>query len=164
MRTILTVASLMLGLFAMLPAAVPGQQAEDAIVKSAIAVLRENMAGPDKQIPQSLMAGAQGVAIAPGMITGGFVAGVERGRGAAIVRDETGNWRAPAFITMTGGSIGFQAGAQTIDVVLVFKSLASVTNPRNRRWLRRWQPTMRQSSIRNTRRSPNGPSFRRPTN
>jgi len=43
-----------------------------------------------------------------------------------LVRDDKGSWHAPSFVTLTGGSIGFQAGIQSTDVVLVFKTRKSV--------------------------------------
>src|SRR5262249_16811056 len=69
---------------------------------------------------------AQGIAVVPGLIKGGFVVGVRHGRGIVIVKDDNGNWRAPSFITITGGSIGWQAGVQATDVVLVFKTRKSI--------------------------------------
>ena len=37
-----------------------------------------------------------------------------------MVKNTNGTWSSPAFITLTGGSIGFQAGVQSIDLVMVF--------------------------------------------
>jgi len=68
------------------------------------------------------------VAIVPDVIKIGFVAGVRRGRGVVIVRDREGDWSLPQFITLTGGSVGWQAGAQATDVVLVFRTKKSVEN------------------------------------
>ncbi len=52
--------------------------------------------------------------------------GVRHGNGVVVLRDDNGNWRAPSFISITGGSIGWQAGIQSTDVVLVFKSKNSI--------------------------------------
>jgi lipid-binding SYLF domain-containing protein len=38
------------------------------------------------------------------------------------VRTRDGSWSHPSFITLTGGSLGFQAGVQSADVILVFRS------------------------------------------
>jgi lipid-binding SYLF domain-containing protein len=62
----------------------------------------------------------------PGIIKAGFVVGGRFGRGVVIVRDEQGNWCPPIFITVTGGSVGWQIGAQSSDIVLVFKSRRSL--------------------------------------
>jgi lipid-binding SYLF domain-containing protein len=43
-----------------------------------------------------------------------------------VVRQPNGCWSSPVFITMTGGSIGWQAGIQSTDVVLVFKTRNSL--------------------------------------
>ncbi|HEV8062587.1 MAG TPA: lipid-binding SYLF domain-containing protein [Gemmataceae bacterium] len=98
----------------------------DETVNGATQVLREIMAVPNKCVPESLLREAQGVAIVPGMVKGGFIVGVQRGRGVLTTRDETGLWRAPVFITVTGGSVGAQAGVQAIDLILVFKTKRSV--------------------------------------
>jgi lipid-binding SYLF domain-containing protein len=78
------------------------------------------------QIPESLLADAHGVAVVPGMIKVGFVGGVQRGRGVVLLRDDQGRWELPRFLTVTGGSIGWQAGAQSIDLLLVFKTRRSI--------------------------------------
>ncbi len=99
---------------------------EAAVVESACVVLDQIMAVPASAIPQALLADAQGIAIVPGMLKGGFVIGVRHGRGVVVTRDELGNWTAPMFITITGGSIGWQIGVQATDLVLVFKTRNSV--------------------------------------
>ena len=118
-------------LFAVLAGIVPAitlraQSQEDVIVTSATQVLNEIMAIPTKQIPQSMFANAQGIAIVPNVVKGGFVVGVRYGKGLVVVRDGTGAWRPPMFITLTGGSLGWQAGIQATDLILVFKTQKSV--------------------------------------
>ncbi|HVW37797.1 MAG TPA: lipid-binding SYLF domain-containing protein [Pirellulales bacterium] len=109
------------------PAALAGAQGrEEAAVESSSAVLREVMTIPARQIPESLLAEAYGVAIVPDVIKIGFVGGIQRGKGVVMVRDEHGAWGLPKFITLTGGSIGWQAGAQATDVILVFRTQKSV--------------------------------------
>lgn len=103
------------------------QSALDESVLESAQVLREVMSIPAKAIPESLLADAQAIAIVPGMIKGGFVVGVRHGHGVLVVRDDSGAWRAPAFISVTGGSVGWQAGLQATDLVLVFKTRGSVT-------------------------------------
>jgi len=51
---------------------------------------------------------------------------VRHGRGVVVSRDGDGNWVGPTFVTVTGGSVGWQAGVQATDVVLVFKTKKSV--------------------------------------
>lgn len=79
-----------------------------------------------RQIPDSLLAEAHGVAIIPDVIKLGLVVGGQHGRGVVIIRERDGSWRAPLFVTITGGSIGWQVGAQSTDFLLVFKSQKSV--------------------------------------
>jgi lipid-binding SYLF domain-containing protein len=95
-------------------------------VDSASNVLKEFLDLQVKGIPASLLAEAHGVAIVPDVIKVGLVVGGQRGKGIVIIREKDGSWRAPTFITLTGGSIGWQIGAQSTDFVLVFKTQKSV--------------------------------------
>jgi SH3 domain-containing YSC84-like protein 1 len=56
------------------------------------------------------------------MLNGGFVLAAKRGKGIAIVKLADGTWSDPVFVTITGGSVGLQAGVQSVDLVLVFKN------------------------------------------
>jgi lipid-binding SYLF domain-containing protein len=89
-------------------------------------VLSELMAIPAKQIPHRLLSEAQGIVIVPNVIKIGFVAGARRGHGVVMVRDPDGEWSLPQFVMLTGGSVGFQAGIQGTDVVLVFTTRKGV--------------------------------------
>ena len=100
-------------------------QASDEAKRIAIAgtVLEEIMAAADKTVPRSILEKAEGIAVFPSLIKGGIIVGGQRGRGILSVRDKkNGGWSSPAFLTITGGSIGAQFGAQAIDLVLVINN------------------------------------------
>lgn len=89
-------------------------------IKDAASVLDEIMAAPDKSIPNNVLEKAVGVAVFPSLIKGGLGLGGQRGHGVLSVRDKkSGGWSNPAFLTVTGGSVGAQIGVQAIDLVLV---------------------------------------------
>ena len=83
--------------------------------------------GPES-IPAELLARARGIAVVPGVIRGGFILGARRGSGVISVRMADGSWSNPAFVTLTGGSIGWQIGAESTDVVLVFANDNAIKN------------------------------------
>jgi lipid-binding SYLF domain-containing protein len=101
---------------------------EAAIVDSSAQVLDEVMSIPAKSIPAGLLQKAEGIVIVPGMIKGGFIVGVRYGRGVVVTRDEHGRWKPPMMIQITGASVGWQAGVQGTDLVLVFKTKNSLQN------------------------------------
>jgi lipid-binding SYLF domain-containing protein len=88
-------------------------------ITDAATVLDEIMAAGDKAIPRAILEKAQGIAVFPSLLKGGLFVGGQRGHGVLSVRDANGAWSAPAFLTITGGSIGAQFGFQAIDLVLV---------------------------------------------
>ncbi len=79
-------------------------------------------------IPQDLLKVTEGIIVVPKLINAGFVVGGKRGKGIAMVKLEDGTWSNPVFVTITGGSVGFQAGIQSIDLVLIFKSRETLQN------------------------------------
>ena len=104
------------------PAALDAQRAADEIgrVEDSIEILRDLTDTPDDGIPQYLFERAEAVVVIPDMLRGGFIVGAKHGRGIASVRDRaTGLWSPPAFVAMTGGSVGWQIGAQSVDLVLL---------------------------------------------
>jgi len=81
-----------------------------------------------ESIPQDLLKVTQGIIVVPRLINAGFVVGGKRGKGVAMVKLEDGTWSNPVFVTITGGSVGFQAGIQSVDLVLIFKSRETLQN------------------------------------
>ena len=104
-----------------LPVVHAQQSAEDELrrITESAAVLDEIMAAGDKAIPEAILEKAQGIAVFPSLIKGGMFLGGQRGHGVLSVRDAAGAWSSPAFLTITGGSVGAQIGLQAIDLVLV---------------------------------------------
>jgi len=94
-------------------------------VEDCIRALDEMMKESDKSIPVSLIRDCAGIAILPDVIKAGFVVGGRFGRGVVLVRTKDG-WSDPAFIDIKGGSLGWQAGVQSADVILVFRTPRSV--------------------------------------
>ncbi|HEY5316323.1 MAG TPA: YSC84-related protein [Pirellulales bacterium] len=101
------------------------QVAAENTVRDSAQVLYEIMAIPARRIPTDLLRSAQAVAIVPGVVKIGFIAGIRRGHGVIIMKDAEGEWTLPQFVTLTGGSVGWQAGAQVTDVILVFRTRRS---------------------------------------
>ena len=111
-------------LFAGLPA-VAGP-IEDQRANDASRVLGEILRIPEDSIPARLLEEAQAIAVIPNVVKAGFVFGGRRGRGLISIRSKDGTWSSPSFITLTGGSVGFQAGVQSADVILVFRTRGGV--------------------------------------
>ena len=118
-----------IGLALALPAAAATR--EEKRVADAADVLDQLLRIPEKTIPPSLLARAYAVAVIPDVVKVGFGLGARRGKGVIVVRQDDNSWSNPAFITLTGGSVGWQAGVQSTDVILVFKTRKGVANIAN---------------------------------
>ncbi|HET6552590.1 MAG TPA: lipid-binding SYLF domain-containing protein [Dyella sp.] len=94
--------------------------------QNSVRVLNEIMQAPDKSIPVDLLKEAKAIAVIPDLLKVGFVFGGRRGEGLISVKGADGTWSNPSFITMTGGSVGFQAGASSSDIILVFRTQRGV--------------------------------------
>ncbi|RPJ54123.1 MAG: hypothetical protein EHM23_29590 [Acidobacteria bacterium] len=102
-----------------------GDQAE--LARKAADVLREITQAPDKAIPTELLEEAKGIAVIPNVIKGAFIVGGRWGEGLMLGRSADGSWNSnPSFIEISGASVGFQAGVESTDLVLVFTSKDSI--------------------------------------
>jgi lipid-binding SYLF domain-containing protein len=103
------------------------QNDEDQRVRASTIVVNEIMQAPDKAIPAMVLDKAEAIAIFPGVKRAGFVVGGQWGRGIISVRDiKTRRWSSPAFLTMTGGSVGAQIGGEEVDIILVIMNRTGV--------------------------------------
>ena len=103
-----------------------GESDQEAKIEQVIGVVREISQIPEETIPPALLVNARAVAVIPAVIKIGLIIGGRYGKGAISLRKADGSWSHPSFVTLTGGSVGWQIGAQSTDVVLVFKSGQSV--------------------------------------
>lgn len=104
-----------------IPALASASDRDDDIsrVHNAAIVFREIMNAPDKGIPHDLLDSAKCIAIIPGEKKFAFVFGGNYGRGVATCRTEAG-WSAPMFVAVDGGSVGYQIGGSSTDIVMLF--------------------------------------------
>jgi len=97
-----------------------GSAREDSVdrMQRSVTVLHAIMSTPDKGIPEEVLSGAKCILVVPDLIKGGFVFGGKHGRGVATCRTAEG-WRAPAFVSVGGGSWGLQIGVEDVDLVML---------------------------------------------
>jgi lipid-binding SYLF domain-containing protein len=70
------------------------------------------------QIPSSVLSDAQCILILPAVKEAAMIVGGKHGDGVVSCRTSHG-WSAPAFVSITGGSVGLQAGFEHQDLVLL---------------------------------------------
>jgi SH3 domain-containing YSC84-like protein 1 len=89
-------------------------------LSDAAAVFSEVMNAPDKGIPEELLSKAHCIVIVPDLKTGAFVVGGKYGKGYISCRSKTGvGWSAPGTVRIEGGSVGFQIGGSSTDLVML---------------------------------------------
>ncbi|WP_449284238.1 lipid-binding SYLF domain-containing protein [Luteimonas qiangzhengi] len=106
-------------------------QREDVRAHNAVRVLAEIQEIPESAIPNKLLDEARAIVVVPDTVKAGLVIGGRRGHGLMSVKTADDTWSQPVFVTLTGGSIGLQAGVQSADIVMVFRndrSLDSIVN------------------------------------
>lgn len=111
---------------ALLAGNVYASSAQEEKIEASIEILDKTAGMPEQEIPPALLRNAEGLAIIPNVIKAGFVIGGSYGKGVLLVRDSQGRWSQPIFLRLAAGSFGWQAGAQSTDVVLVFKTRRSI--------------------------------------
>lgn len=116
----LGLAALLLGTAA--AAALPARaddlaEARDVLAQST-SIYQKLKVDPEYQTMTEYVARARAVMIFPRLIKGGFILGGEGGDGVLLVKDDAGQWSAPAFYSMAAASLGLQIGGQVSEVVL----------------------------------------------
>lgn len=99
---------------------------EEATLQNATIVLRELQSMPDLQIPDQLLARAEGIVILPANVKVALIGGARFGGGVMLIRTQNRDWSNPVFVKTGGGSIGFQWGGQVADVILVLTTKRSI--------------------------------------
>jgi lipid-binding SYLF domain-containing protein len=115
---------LALATVAILPAS--AQRTEAHRVRDAVDVFDAFTSIREKELPPALLRHAWGIAILPDVQRVSFIIGGQFGKGVLVEKGSDGSWGRPLFLTFTGGSVGFQAGIQSADIVLFFRTRDSV--------------------------------------
>ena len=119
-RPMFLLAALVLLLAVPFPAAAGAK--EEAKAQDAARVLGEIMRIPETAVPEKMFTDAHAIAVIPDVVKAGLVFGGRGGRGLISLRSADGTWSNPSYIRLGGGSVGFQAGVSSSDVILVFRS------------------------------------------
>lgn len=93
-------------------------KSESNRLTEAAIVLDEIRAAADRDIPEDLWEKAKCVAVIPSVKKAAFIVGGEYGKGVVSCRDGN-DWSAPSFVMLQKGSVGFQLGGETVDLVLL---------------------------------------------
>jgi len=100
---------------------------EEGRLLVATEVLEDVQGMPDQRLPDALLARAYGIAVIPDVTKVAFIFGGRHGNGVLVVRNDlNAPWSNPVFVSLTGGSWGFQAGAQSSDIILVFTTRSGI--------------------------------------
>jgi SH3 domain-containing YSC84-like protein 1 len=121
-KRLMLTAALVVGLASSSAFASSGRNDDIERIQHATDVFHDIMATPDKAIPEELLESAKCIAIIPGEKKAAFVVGGNYGKGIATCRTPEGAWSSPLFIAVGGGSVGFQIGGSSTDVVMVFRN------------------------------------------
>ena len=89
-------------------------------LNDAAQVFTEVMSAPDKGIPQEMLEHAHCIVIVPDLKTAAFIVGGKYGKGYLSCRSKRGvGWSAPASVRIEGGSVGFQIGGSSTDLIML---------------------------------------------
>jgi SH3 domain-containing YSC84-like protein 1 len=102
------------------------KQDAEARIDQAATTLKELANLPDNGIPPKVMSQAKCVAIVPSIVKVGFIIGAKYGAGVATCKLPDGNWSAPAFFKLSGGSVGAQVGGTSTQLVLLAMDIEGV--------------------------------------
>jgi lipid-binding SYLF domain-containing protein len=106
-------------LFAAQVAVASDREDDTSRTRKAAQVFKEIMDAPDQGIPHNLLQSAKCIAIIPGDVKFAFIFGGNYGRGVATCRTSNG-WSAPMFVAIDGGSVGYQIGGSSTDLIMLF--------------------------------------------
>lgn len=112
----------LLAVLALVPLAAHAQSDQQQLVDRATLAAQQMLNNRDGTDAQYVLKRARAVMICPQVFKAGFLLGGQGGSCVLVARDGAGSWSAPAFYGLGGGSIGFQAGIQDAEVMLMIMS------------------------------------------
>ena len=101
------------------PANAHAQAEQQALVDRSTLAAQEMLNNKDGTDAQRMLRQARAAMICPQVFTAGFLFGGQGGDCVLVARDGAGSWSNPAFYGLGSGSIGFQAGLQDSEIMLM---------------------------------------------
>jgi lipid-binding SYLF domain-containing protein len=95
-------------------------------ISGSSAVIQEIAAFPKNRIPSPLLNDALAIAIIPGAKKNDFMVSGRHASGILLQHDKDGTWHSPVFITLSGGTLGWQMVGEPMDIILLFKNKATI--------------------------------------
>ncbi len=95
--------------------------------ESCEAILREFMDDPAYTIPSDVLQSAEAIVIT-NQVNGGLVLGLRYGYGVAMVKHPDGSWSVPVMLRAGEGSVGLQAGGNSVETVYILRDRAAVSS------------------------------------
>ena len=96
----------------------PPRSEPEQFVAEARTTLSNFIRDPDQTWIQENLGRAKAVLIAPQIVKAGFIFGGSGGRALLVARDGT-TWAGPAFYNLATASVGFQAGVEVSEAIIV---------------------------------------------
>lgn len=93
-----------------------------ALVATAAKAAKEITALQKRKIPPALFKEATAVIIFPKVAKKSFMVSGGNAGGFLMVREKSGGWSSPLFITITGGTLGWQIVGDPMDIILVLRN------------------------------------------
>lgn len=106
-----------------IPATADEPVKQQGLVDKARVTLESFMADKSQTWLMGNLHQAKALIIVPSLLKAGFVVGGSGGSGVLIVQDhKTGQWSEPAFYTLGSGTVGFQIGAESAEVIMMVRT------------------------------------------
>lgn len=115
--TVLVLAAIMAVLFS--AGAAQAEKAHERRIRMSADLINKMAAQDDASSLADVINSGRGVAIFPAVTKAGLIVGGQTGEGIVFLKKGNGRWSGPAFMGLSGASIGFQIGAQSVGLVLV---------------------------------------------
>jgi len=93
---------------------------------NALKLIKQISAISRYKIPPELLKGSSAIAIFPKAAKNDFMISGASAGGVLLVHNGDGSWSSPVFVTLSGGTLGWQAVAEPLDIIMVIKSKKNV--------------------------------------
>jgi lipid-binding SYLF domain-containing protein len=123
LRSLVSAVVAVLVLAISLPAALAD---DETTLTKAVAAFKTVTAVTKNGIPPELFKEVQGVVIIPAAKKVDFMTSGKSAKGVLLVRGGEGKWSSPVFVTLSGGTLGWQIVGDPMDIVLLFKNPQTV--------------------------------------